>query len=244
MQTIPSMSAADPLILYTSIINKALEFNKAVSVPIQRKAHFFRIPWLRHTDTPTCWTYELLWIIMWHCFHTGCSVVKLVTEEAGLHFSQYSWPYWLAYTSWRWDGILRAVGEAEILEIFCAICSIFFHFLVGTWVLASYMLAYFRKPRWASYNRTWDRPSSASFFSFFSEKKSQEQKMKLFLLSCQNCTTMPRASWSKRLPENKLDKLQHGHNCSPWHFCLTSSSLNSPSQLALSRPANDSWRHL
>lgn len=25
----------------------------------------------------------------------GCSVVKLVSEEVGLHFCQYSWPYGL-----------------------------------------------------------------------------------------------------------------------------------------------------
>lgn len=113
MQMISSMSAADPLILYTSIINKTLEFNKAVSVPIQRNAHLF---WLRHTDTPTCWTYELLWTIMKHFFHTGCSVVKVVTEEAGLHFCQYSWPYWLATLAEDEMGFSGLLGIQKFLK--------------------------------------------------------------------------------------------------------------------------------
>lgn len=58
----------------------------------------------------------------------------------------------------------------------------------------------FRKLKWVRYNRTWDCPSSTSFFSFFLKRNLNNRKKKLFPLSCWNCTAMPRASWSKRLP--------------------------------------------
>lgn len=46
-------------------------------------------------------------------------------------------------------------------------------------MLASYKLAYFKKPRWISYNRTWDCPSSTSFFSFFFWKEISRTENKV-----------------------------------------------------------------